>query len=112
MSAHQEDVARTIVLLGQASSDVVMPSSVKSLDVESHVEGYVKSFALQYYHQCSPSKQVHILMSMCERLDLKELNTSIKVLMDKGVLKTQDIKPTSKHYKMEIQWRRKLVGEL
>eukprot|EP00957_Ditylum_brightwellii_P063810 4841931-Ditylum_brightwellii.AAC.1 len=90
MSAHQEDVTRTMVLLGQASSAVVTPSSVASLDVVLHVEGNVKSFASQYYHQCSPSKQMCILMAMYKGLDceeIKELNTSIKVLMDKCVLK-------------------------
>eukprot|EP00957_Ditylum_brightwellii_P104335 7947256-Ditylum_brightwellii.AAC.1 len=54
-------------------------------------------------------------MAICEGLDgeeIKELYTSIKVLTDKSVLKPRDIKPTSKHYKIEIQQRTKLVGEL
>eukprot|EP00957_Ditylum_brightwellii_P123156 9390256-Ditylum_brightwellii.AAC.1 len=106
-----------MVLLGKASSTVVMPSSADAKltgvrDAELHEEGNVKPFALQYDLQYSPSKQGCILMAMAERLGHEELNKPIKILTDRGILKTQDIKSMPKHYKMEIQRHVKLAGEL
>eukprot|EP00957_Ditylum_brightwellii_P032359 2451229-Ditylum_brightwellii.AAC.1 len=92
--------ARAPVLLGctpskDASRSVVTPKE----DIVS--KGSSRTSAEQYYIQVPPSKKC-VLIAMAGGLDNAILFKSIKNFQEDSVLKARDVKPTLKHFKIEI----------